>query len=318
MTTLITGGSGFIGSHVIDNLIERGEDFFNIDMLERRVHGRHPYNKMPKDYMPHLCRDYASIPHIVLTSAERIIHLAAQVGVADSMGDPIRYVRDNTLATAKFLTSLEQVCLNGHKPKKLVVASSMSVYGACGIHVKETAPCNPVSVYGLTKYDQERLCLMWGERLGIPTGALRFFNVYGPRQALNNPYTGVLAGFAKKLLNDEQPIIYEDGQQTRDFIYVTDVAQAVMYATFESATGIYNICRGRQLTIEHIAEVLARALGKDIWPDITHTTRPGDIRHCTGNNGKAMQDDFGFLAKVTFEDGISQYAEWLNDQANNL
>jgi dTDP-L-rhamnose 4-epimerase len=171
------------------------------------------------------------------------------------------------------------------------------------------------SVYALTKYDQERLCLIWGESYGVPTTALRLFNVYGPRQALSNPYTGVLAIFASRLLNGQPPLVFEDGEQRRDFVSVHDVARAIRLALEpgESSCGVLNVGSGRSVTVKEIAELLASALSVDIEPVLTGKARAGDIRHCFADVSLA-RERLGFEAQVGFEEGIAQLVDWLAGQ----
>jgi dTDP-L-rhamnose 4-epimerase len=307
MTTIITGAHGFIGTHVTRALRERGDAVLTCDLLEPRVHGRTP-TALP-DRMCHA----GALPYADLRAADAIIHLAAQVGVADSMDAPERYVRDNTADTVALLTDWSQALRLGAQPKALIVASSMSVYGDPGVYgyVNEAHPVNPASVYGLTKYDQERLALLWGAHNGVRVVALRFFNVYGLGQALTNPYTGVLANFANWLLRGERPRVYEDGQQTRDFIAVEDVACAVVAALDSEATGVYNICTGVPTTILGAAEALSHHLTNGmVTPQVLGVVRSGDIRHCIGDP-RAAARDLGFAAQVPFSVGIERYARGL-------
>jgi dTDP-L-rhamnose 4-epimerase len=298
---LVTGSHGFIGTHVCDALRERGDTVVTVDWLEPRVHGDNP---KPADL------DYAgrsgTIPYQFL-DVDAVVHLAAQVGVADSMTEPVRYVRDNTLDTTEFWMALTNAHLNHGKIKRVVVASSMSIYGHSSCKgIRETAPVVPASVYGLTKYDQECLSLMLGKTVGIPTIALRFFNVYGPGQALHNPYTGVLANFANNMRRGEPPVVYEDGYQTRDFIHVRDVTRAVLAALDSTWVGAVNIGTGEATSIRRAAHQLARAMGRDIPAVVTHTYRPGDIRHCTANVALALQA-IGWGPAIKFIDGIRHY-----------
>ena len=282
-----------------------------VDSLEPRVHPNGRPGWWP-DSVPLRVTTADKIPYGDLAEAECIIHLAAQVGVADSMVDPWRYLEQNTMQTSAMLDDLLTAMGRGNL-KRLIVASSMSVYGAGGHLVPETAPCVPTSVYGLTKYDQERLCLMWGEQHRVSTVALRFFNVYGPRQALTNPYTGVLANFAQALLAGKPPIIYEDGGQTRDFVYVADIADAVVrVATMPGPIfGSYNVCTGWPTSVLTAARSLGLALGRpDIEPRITGESRPGDIRDCTGLPDK-LRRDAGWGARWSFTAGMEAYAAWL-------
>lgn len=307
VNVLLTGNLGFVGKHVTPRLEAKGYSIKGVDKLEPRVHGR--ANNGPENTA--LC-NYWEVGYSTLRSADVIVHLAAQVGVADSQQDPIRYMRENTLGTTEFLVSLTQTIANGSRPRKLIVASSMSVYGdpITGAPVTEGHAVRPASVYGLSKYDQERLCLLWGKQHGIPVVALRFFNIYGPGQALTNPYTGVLANFANWLLAGQSPIVYEDGKQTRDFIYVTDVADAVVAAVGPVHEGVYNICTGYASTVNDMAAGLADALEVDIAPRITGIVRPGDIRHCIGDPTKFMKEACWY-PKVSVLQGLKHYAEYL-------
>lgn len=302
-TVFMTGIGGFVGRHVFDLLQRAGVHVVGVDSLDPRVH----HGKKPAHWDERIMdrRDYANTDLSWLSDVDTVIHLAAQVSVADSAMDPCRYIIENSDGTARFLQSLPPTV------KRLVVASSMSVYGEGGTLVKETDSVCPTSVYGLTKYDQERLCLIWGQQQQRSVAALRFFNVYGPGQALDNPYTGVLANFAKLLLADEAPQVYEDGQQTRDFIYVEDVARAVCMAALGEAEGVFNVCTGQPSTVLGVAQELRDALGKqDVTIDVTGTTRPGDIRHCTGDPTMARLG-LGFTAQVPFSEGIRRYGDYL-------
>lgn len=315
MNILVTGSEGFIGKHVVKKLIALGHAVTGVDNLEPRVHGNENTIISANSYN-FLYVSYDSIPYPILREANIVIHLAAQVGVTDSMTDQVRYVKNNTMATTHLLDDLTHYCNNGGVLHKLVVASSMSVYGDpdTAQPIRESHPIAPASVYGLTKYDQEMLCKFWGTQHDISTVALRFFNVYGPGQALSNPYTGVIANFANWLLAGEQPTVYEDGQQTRDFVYVDDVADAVVTAALKSTYyDTYNICTGEPTTIEFMAHELARGLNAEsIVPAITFEKRPGDIRHCIGNNS-SFALEFDWTPRSVAE-GLKLYAPWLQEQ----
>jgi dTDP-L-rhamnose 4-epimerase len=264
MRTLVTGGAGFIGSHVVHALLERGDEVVALDCLESQVHadGAAP---LPVDVeFIHGNVGDPSAADRALRGVDQIVHLAAVVGVGQSMYEIARYVSQNSLATATFL---ERLVARGELPQRLVVASSMSIYGEgeyecpnhglvapaprpeeqllarqwecrcalCGEEVqarptRETKPLIPTSVYAVTKRDHEELCLVAGSAYAIPTVALRFFNVYGPGQALSNPYTGVAAIFASRLLNEREPVVFEDGLQSRDFIHVSDIVDGILLA----------------------------------------------------------------------------------------
>jgi dTDP-L-rhamnose 4-epimerase len=251
-----------------------------------------------------------------LDGMDAVLHLAARVGVGQSMYEQSEYAGTNTLGTSVLLDALLE-----RPVRKLVVASSMSIYGE-GAHengrpvpTTETKQPDLASVYALTKYDQERLCLLYGEAYDVPAVALRLFNVYGPRQALSNPYTGVLAIFAARLLNDRPPVVYEDGEQRRDFVHVADVARAFRLALEnDGADGRpVNIGSGRSATILEIAHTLARLLEKDIEPELPGTSRAGDIRHCFADVSRA-RELLGFGAEVSLEDGLAELADWLKTQ----
>ena len=274
-----------------------------------------------------------------------VVHLAAAVGVGQSMYEIRQYTDINNIGTAVLLEALIE-----NPVEKLVVASSMSVYGeglyqdSEGNRVSEAkrsiedlktdrwelyrdgAPLQPLptpedkmpnlsSVYALSKYDQEKLCLITGSAYGIPVTALRFFNVYGTRQALSNPYTGVLAIFASRLLNDRPPLIFEDGKQKRDFIHVTDVARACLMALENPAANgeVFNVGSGNQYTITYIAQKLAEVMQKDIAPEITGNYRVGDIRHCFADTEK-ITNHLGFQPQVDFKQGLLELSEWLKNQ----
>jgi dTDP-L-rhamnose 4-epimerase len=282
-----------------------------------------------------------------LNGIDAVVHLAARVGVGQSMYEIAEYQHINSYGTSVLLEALLD-----HRPRKLVVASSMSIYGE-GLsstvdgRTTEAAPrsraqlerdqwelCDPAgapleplptpewkhpslsSIYALGKYDQERMCLMFGEAYEIPTVALRLFNVYGPNQALSNPYTGVLAIFASRLLNDRRPLVFEDGEQRRDFVSVCDVTRALSLALERTdADGrVVNIGSGQSVSVREVAQRLARVLGKgSIEPEISGKYRVGDIRHCFADIQLA-QSTLGFRPRIGVEEGITELAKWLERQ----
>lgn len=302
MNILLTGASGFIGTHVQQLLNQAGHTIHCIDSMEEQVHGP-GWERWPRAGDQDYTQQY-----------DVAIHLAAKVGVGQSMYEPVDYVDCNSLDTAKLLTKLKG------RVKRLVVASSMSVYGEGAIDMlgnpyptSEGKQVDLRSIYALTKYDQEQLSLIWGKANGVPTVALRFFNVYGPGQALNNAYTGCLAIFASRLLNGKPPVVYDDGQQTRDFIHVEDVARAVVHAALKPIEeGIYNVGTGQPHTIESVARTLAEKLGADIPPTITGQHREGDIRHCYANIDKIRAT--GWEPQVGWNEGLASYCDWLKGQ----
>lgn len=347
-TVLITGGAGFIGSHLADELLNYGYNVRVLDNLSPQVHGdsckRPPYLNASAELQIGDVRNPKDVKK-ALKGVDAVFHFAAMVGVGQSMYQLRDYTDVNNLGTATLLEALIE-----NPVDKLVVASSMSIYGeglyqdengktqdTCEREItdlkqgkwemyKDSKELKPVptpegkkpnlsSVYALSKYDQERLCLMTGKAYNINTTALRFFNVYGTRQALSNPYTGVLAIFASRLLNNNPPLIFEDGKQKRDFIHVKDVARACRIAMENPAASgeIFNIGSGNQYTITSIANKLAKVMGKDIKPEITGKYRVGDIRHCFADNTK-IKELLDFEPEVKFEEGLLELAEWLKGQ----
>ena len=347
---LITGGAGFIGSHLADELLRAGHRVRALDNLDAQVHGnaggRPDYLDPDVDLVVGDVRDPASVRR-ALRGVDAVYHFAAAVGVGQSMYEVARYTEVNNVGTAVLLEALAE-----RPVERLVVASSMSLYGeglftAAGavtagvertldqlrradweVRDADGRELTPVptpedkapslnSVYALSKYDQERLCLMLGRAYGIPTVALRFFNAYGPRQALSNPYTGVLAIFASRLLNDNAPLIFEDGLQRRDFVSVYDVARACRLALdAEDAAGcVFNVGSGVDYTVREIAERVAAVLGREhVQPEITGKYRVGDIRHCFADIALARRV-LGYAPQVTLESGLAELAEWLEGQS---
>jgi dTDP-L-rhamnose 4-epimerase len=342
-TIVITGGAGFIGSHLADSLLERGYRVRVLDSLVDQVHGgtEHPeYLSEDAELIVGDVRDRGLVRE-ALDGADAVVHLAARVGVGQSMYALEDYVDANTHGTAVLLQALLD-----RPVRKLVVASSMSIYGEGayapvdaverraadlearrweprGAHGEELEPlptpetkqCANSSVYALTKYDQERLCLVFGAAYDVPTVALRFFNVYGPRQALSNPYTGVLAIFAARLLNGNAPLVFEDGEQRRDFVSVRDVTRAVVLALEgDGADGrAVNVASGHSVTVNAIARSLARVLDIEIEPEVTGKYRAGDIRHCFADITRA-RELLGYEPKVALDDGLRELADWLATQ----
>src|SRR4051812_1287548 len=346
---LITGGAGFIGSHAADALLAAGYSVRLLDNLSPQVHGqqrqRPSYLAKEAELITADITDALAVER-ALRGADIVLHLASSVGVGQSMYDIAPYVRTNELGTAILLEAISR-----HPVKRLVVASSMSVYGeglcrspdAGMVHPSERSidqlkkaqwelvddqgnDLDPVptpetkqpslsSIYALNKYAQERMCLITGKAYGIPTLALRFFNVFGPRQALSNPYTGVLAIFAARLLNNRPPLVFEDGLQRRDFVHVHDVARSCLLALeCNHSNDVFNVGSGQSRTILSVARDLARVMGKpEIAPEITGKYRAGDIRHCFADIEKS-QSLLDFRPQVAFNDGLDELADYLAGQ----
>jgi dTDP-L-rhamnose 4-epimerase len=346
---LVTGGAGFIGSHLVSRLLDEGAEVVVVDSLEPQVHGGTRPN-LPDGvaFFEGTVGD-SNLVERALEGVDSVIHLAAAVGVGQSMYEIERYVEVNTAATAGFLERLVNV---SPRPTRLVVASSMSIYGEgeydcvthgavaprlrpeaqleqrrwecvcphCGselnpIPTRETKPLIPTSVYAITKRDHEELCHVVGSAYGIPTVALRFFNVYGPGQALSNPYTGVAAIFSSRLLNDHPPLIFEDGKQSRDFIHVSDIVEGIVCALrSDAAVGAsINLGTGRAVSVNEMADLLQGGLGKEIAAEYPGSFRAGDIRHCFAATALA-RELLGFEASMKLEDGVSELVEWVRSQ----
>ncbi len=346
---LISGGAGFIGSHLADNLLQHGCKVRALDSMAEQVHGasatRPAYLHRDVDLQTGDIRDPQAVRR-ALQGIDVVYHLAAAVGVGQSMYQIAHYTQVNNGGTAVLLEALIE-----RPVERLIVASSMSIYGEGmyrgpdgAVHpggdrsleqcqrgqwevrgpagevleplpTPEGKPPSLASIYALSKFDQERMCLLAGRAYNIPTVALRLFNVYGPRQALSNPYTGVLAIFASRLLNNQPPLIFEDGRQQRDFVNVRDIAEAFRLAMAAPAAPgqAINIGSGRHYTIRAIAERMAAVLDRDIAPTITGKYRVGDIRHCFADISLA-REVLGYQPQVGLEDGLRELAGWLQGQ----
>jgi len=351
LSILVTGGAGFIGSHLVDSLVEKGHKVRILDSLVPQVHG----DKIPE----HLNKEAEFIQADVcdaeavgkaLEGIDVVYHQAAEVGVGQSMYEIVRYVKANDLGTAVLL---EEMIRRRDQFRKLIVASSMSIYGegaylnpktrekfypqlrsdeqlalhrwelldADGetalepIGTSEEKTLFPTSVYAVSKQDQEQYCLAVGRAYKIPTVAFRYFNVYGTRQALSNPYTGVCAIFSARLMNDERPMIFEDGEQSRDFVHVSDIVQANLLAleTDKADYQAINIGTGRASTVKEIAQALAKGLGKEIEPETVGKYREGDIRHCVADISKA-KNLLGYEPKIALEEGLEELLDWVRNE----
>jgi dTDP-L-rhamnose 4-epimerase len=348
---LVTGGAGFVGSHLVDALLERGDRVRILDNLDPQVHG--PERRRPAwvpadaELVQGDVRD-ADAVRGSLRDIDVVYHLAAAVGVGQSMYQIADYTAVNTLGTGHLLQSLVD---DRGSVEKLIVASSMSIYGE-GRYARpdgreptaalrtadqlrdhhwdprdvdgtvllpaatdEGKPLDPTSIYALTKADQEKMVLMVGAAYGIPSVALRFFNIYGPRQALSNPYTGVAAIFSSRLLNGQPPLVFEDGEQKRDFVSVHDIVQALLLsAQEEAAVGkAFNVGSGRAVTVREVAQTLAGVLGSDLEAQVVGKYRVGDIRHCFADISLA-REVLGYEPRVTFEEGMQELVGWLQEQ----
>ena len=347
---LITGGAGFVGSHIADALIRQGHEVRIFDNLTPQVHpdGWPDYLAEDVELMCGDMRNLDQVKHAV-ADVDVIFHMAAAVGVGQSMYEIAQYIGCNTQGTANLLQAMLDTNV---KIEKLIVASSMSIYGEgkylcseCGevapaprstrklqskhwemlcpvcervlqpIATDESKPLQCTSVYALSKKDQEEITLLFGRTYGVPVVALRYFNIYGTRQALSNPYTGVAAIFASRLLNRRAPMVFEDARQMRDFVSVHDVVQANLLA-MERSEGdgmALNIGSGHPITIGDVAQQLTRCLGEAIPAEITGKYRAGDIRHCFADISAARRV-LGYTPRYRFADGIAELVDWLRSQ----
>lgn len=344
---LVTGGAGFIGRTLCRRLLDEGHDLRVVDSLVEQVHRGQPHADFVSEveFVQGDLRD-RDVAARAVKGMDAVFHLAAEVGVGQSMYEIDRYVGGNDLATANLLQELIKAPV-----ERIVVASSMSVYGeglylapdgtrienaarsGDQIRARQWDPLGPdgekltpaatdeakqvslSSIYALTKFAQEQQVLIAARAYGMGAVALRLFNVFGPGQALSNPYTGVLAIFAARLLNRERPLVFEDGRQKRDFIHVEDVARAFRLAMAKpGANGeIINIGAGDPHTVLDVATLLARAMRCEIEPEILNTSRAGDIRHCFGDPGKAERL-LGFTPRYRLADKLEELAEWVARQ----
>ncbi|MDD2679587.1 MAG: GDP-mannose 4,6-dehydratase [Candidatus Omnitrophica bacterium] len=347
---LVTGGCGFIGSHLVDRLVSEGHRVRVYDLLEPQVHG----NKKPAYLNKGAEYVYADIRNKeklkkAIKDIEFIFHEASQVGVGQSMYEIEKYVAHNAYGTAVLLDLLVNT---KNKVKKIVTASSMSVYGegaykcgACGIvypqlrkeeqlkkkewemkcpecgrivsHLptSEGKPLLPTSIYATTKRCQEEMCLEVGNAYKIPVVALRYFNIYGPRQSLNNPYTGACAIFLSRVKNNKSPLIFEDGRQSRDFIHVSDIVEANMLALRDKKADYdsFNVGTGTPHSILEVAQKIIQLYGKKITPEVLNKFRAGDIRHCYADINK-IRSKLGFTPKKSFTQGMQELIEWSESQ----
>lgn len=363
MNILVTGGAGFIGSFLVDSLVERGYKVRIYDNLEPQVHrGKIPryLNKQAEFIKADICdRDKLDK---ALRSIDIVFHEAAMVGVGQSMYDVSRYTRVNDLGTATLL----DLIVNKHRDhlQKLIVAASMSQYGEglykcrkCGkvkpsereksdlqkkvweprcarcyspllpLSTNEDVILTSTSVYAINKRVQEDLCLTIGRAFQIPVVALRYFNVYGPRQSLSNPYTGAAAIFISRIKAGRSPVIFEDGLQSRDFVSVHDVVSANITAMKSNKANyqIFNVGSGNKITILELAQLISKLFGKKITPKISHSYRKGDIRHCFADISK-IKKVLDWQPKVSITDGMSELINWsfrekavdLFDQASKI
>ena len=345
---LVTGGAGLIGSHVTDQLVREGWEVRVLDNLEPNTHkrGKPAWINENAEFIQGDIRDRETIA-TALDKIDIVFHQAAYGGY---MPEIAKYVHVNSLGTAQMLEVIRE---NNLPIKKIVVASSQAVYsegaGECPKHglvfppvrpveqlrkgdwevhcpicgavtssapTPENAPVGGETVYGLTKVDQEKLVILWGKQMGVPTVALRYSCTYGPRQSIFNPYTGVIAIFCTRLLNNLPPVLYEDGEQTRDFSFVEDIARAnLLAATTDKLDGFaVNVGSGRGVPIREIAEQISKALKIGIAPEVNGEFRPGEMRHLTSDTKLICAA--GYKPAVDLATGIQRYIDWIRTQSD--
>jgi dTDP-L-rhamnose 4-epimerase len=345
---LVTGGAGLIGSHLTDLLLREDWKVRVLDNLEPNTHrrGKPAWINQEAEFIAGDLRDHDTIT-AVLDEIDIVFHQAAYGGY---MPEIAKYVHVNSLGTAQILEVIREKNL---PIKKIVVASSQAVYsegaGECPEHglvfppvrpveqlrkgdwevhcpicsaitksvpTPENAPVGGETVYGLTKVDQERLVLLWGKQIGIPTVALRYSCTYGPRQSIFNPYTGVIAIFCTRLLNNLPPVLYEDGEQTRDFSFVEDIARSNLLAaeTDKLDGSPVNVGSGVGVSIREIAETISNSLKIDIAPEVNGEFRPGEMRHLTSDTTRIRAA--GYQPRVDLAEGIRRYIDWIRTQSD--
>jgi dTDP-L-rhamnose 4-epimerase len=351
MHALVTGGAGFVGSHLVDALLERGHRVRVYDSLDPQVHpgGASPAHLSKEaQLVVGDMRDCDALRE-ALRGVNVVFHQAAVVGVGQSMYQVRRYAEHNTVGGA---TLLDLLANERHAVEKVIVASSMSVYGEgstrcaqCGvvapvlrmreqllasdwelrcpwcarltdpIPTPEEKSLAPTSVYAITKRDHEEMFLSVGRAYGIPTVALRYFNAYGSRQALTNPYTGVLAIFSGRLLSGKAPVIYEDGGQSRDFVHVSDVVRANLLALEKPQTDfeVFNVGSGKATTVSQVAGLLIGELASPVVPSVTCQFREGDVRHCFADISRITKA-LGYRPRVSLDEGVRELVQWVRSQ----
>lgn len=345
---LVTGGAGFIGGHIADRLVKEGHEVRIFDNLELPTHMDGLPEHLPKE-AEFIKGDMRNKKELLdaLKGVNVIFHQAAAGGFTPEIS---KYFDSNSLGTANLM---ELIIKNKIPIEKIIVASSVAVYGEgkyrCKEHgivfpeirkigqlsqgmweircpicknqltpssIDEGKPVNPAIPYSISKYDQERICLTLGEKFGIPTVALRYFVTYGPRQSLFNPYTGVCSIFSMQILNNKRPVVYEDGLQTRDFIYVEDIARAnlLVMNRDEANYQVFNVGSGKGTSILSLAKLLIKEYGKEMEPKLDGEFRIGDVRHIVADTSKIKK--LGFEPKTDLKSGIRNYIDWIQTQGD--
>ena len=351
---LITGGAGFIGSNLTQKLVEKGFKVTVLDNLSKQIHGMNQNSTLYssiKDIATFIKGDVCdkSDWQKALRNQDAVIHLAAETGTGQSMYEISRYNEVNILGTTHLLDILAN---ENHSVKKIIIASSRSIYGEgkylckndgvvypnqrqdidlakgefnlicdkCSeplqlLSTDENSNIHPSSIYGITKQQQEQMILLMGKTLNIPAVALRYQNVYGPGQSLSNPYTGILSIFSTRLLNGNDIDIYEDGQESRDFVFIDDVVNATILALekAEANNQIFNVGSGVATSVSEVANLLKSLYNSDVKISVSGKYRLGDIRHNYADLSK-IKNALGFSPKFDFLSGITSFVNWVKTQ----
>jgi dTDP-L-rhamnose 4-epimerase len=353
MKVLVTGGAGFIGSNVTRDLLRAGAEITILDNFSPQIHGG--AKELAADIAPHVKLMVADIQDLdavsqAVAGQEAIVHLAAETGTGQSMYEIVRYERVNIGGTANLLQAISAA--PARTLRRLVVASSRAIYGegcylsptngvvfpesrrvadmqagrfepldpatgeACTVlPTRDDAPLHPTSFYGLTKQVQEQMCLLLGETLGISTFALRYQNVFGPGQSLKNPYTGILAIFSNQARLNQPINIFEDGKESRDFVYIQDVSDATVAAVLHEGTtsAALNVGNGVATPVTEVVAEIVSFFKSSSAVQITGAFRQGDIRHCFADIEKVKQV-LKFSPKWSFREGVTKFLEWASTQ----
>ena len=357
MNVLITGGAGFIGSSVALELISRGHYVRILDNLSPQIHGTDP-NLSPtllhvRGKVDLLVGDVTNFSdwEQALPGMDCVVHLAAETGTGQSMYEAHHYMNVNVCGTAHLLDLLSN---EGSNIKRIVVASSRAIYGEGkyvdgkgnfhypvaryetdlrsgvfnpthngeelqSVPTTEDTPFSPASIYGISKQVQEQMVLVAARTKGISAFALRYQNVYGPGQSLNNPYTGIISIFSKLLLANKPINIFEDGSESRDFVFIDDVVSATCAAIEhedQSAIESVNVGNGVPTSVAKVAGILKDLYKSDSVLTTTGNYRLGDIRHNTADLTKAKQI-LAYASKTSIENGLKQFSEWVKTQNVN-
>jgi dTDP-L-rhamnose 4-epimerase len=352
---LITGGAGFIGSNLSLKLIDRGYGVTVLDNLSKQIHGENPEQSYTYNLIINKVKFIKGDVNKVedwekaLDDVDIVVHLAAETGTGQSMYEISRYIDTNIGGTVKLLEFLKN---QKNKVKKLILAASRAVYGEgkyeCDVHgvvypksrvdydmaigdfevkcpncnnnvkmlpTDEKSDLHPTSIYGFTKQAQEQLCMIIGKSISLPVVAFRFQNVYGPGQSLKNPYTGILSIFSTRIKNGNGINIFEDGFETRDFVYINDVTDAIILGLEDDNAdyNVFNVGSGEKIDVLTVAKVLKDNYNSDVQINVSGNYRLGDIRHNLGDLSH-IKDKLGYEPKVSFREGISNFVDWVEKQ----